>query len=123
MRTFLIRLLVNAVALWVATLVVSGIKLESDTTGGKILTLLIVAAIFGLVNAIIKPVVKLFTLPLFVLTLGLITFLVNALMLWLTGAISHGTGLHFSVEGFWAAFWGALVISVVSWILNLLLPD
>jgi putative membrane protein len=53
----------------------------------------------------------------------LITFLVNALMLWLTGAISNGTGLHFSMEGFWAASWGALVISVVSWILDLLLPD
>jgi putative membrane protein len=123
MRTFLIRLLVNAAALGVAALVVSGIRLDSDTTGGKILTLFIVAAIFGLVNAIIKPVLQLFTLPLFVLTLGLITLVVNALMLWLTGAISHGTGLHFSVEGFWAAFLGALVISFVSWILNVLLPD
>jgi putative membrane protein len=123
MRTFLIRLLVNAVALGIAALVVDGISLDSDTTGGKILTLLIVATIFGLVNALIKPILKLFTLPLFVLTLGLITFVVNALMLWLTGAISSGTGLHFSVEGFWSAFWGALVISFVSWILNVLLPD
>jgi putative membrane protein len=116
MRTFLIRLLVNAVALWI-------IELESDTTGGKIATLLIVAAIFGLVNAVIKPIVKLFTLPLFVLTLGLIAFVINALMLWLTGAISAGTGLHFSVEGFWSALLGSLVISLVSWILILLLPD
>lgn len=123
MRTFLIRLLINAIALWVATIVVSGIDLDADTTGGKIATLLIVAAIFGLVNSLIKPVVKLLSIPLFVITLGLITFVINALMLWLTGAISHGTGLHFSVEGFWAAFWGALVISVVSWFLDLLLPD
>jgi putative membrane protein len=122
MRTFLIRLLVNAVALWIADVLVDGIKLESDSTGGKIATLLIVAAIFGLVNAIIKPIVKLFSLPLFLLTLGLITFVINAFMLWLTGAISSGTGLHFSVEGFWAALWGALVVSVVSWVLNLLLP-
>jgi putative membrane protein len=123
MRTFLIRLLVNAVALWTAEILVDGIELKSDTLGGRIATLLIVAAIFGLVNTIIKPIVRLLTLPLFILTLGLITFVVNALLLWLTGAISSGTGLHFSVEGFWAAFWGAIVVTVVSWILNLILPD
>jgi len=123
MRTFLIRLLVNAAALGVAALVVDGISLNSDTTGGKILTLLIVAAIFGLLNAIIKPILNLFTIPLFVLTLGLITFVVNALMLWLTGAISSGTGLHFSVDGVSSKKRGALVISFVSWILNVLLPD
>ena len=114
----ILRWLITAAAVWAAAHFVPGIHYS-----GGFKTLLVVALIFGLVNAIIKPVLKLFTIPLFVLTLGLITFLVNALMLWLTGAISHGTGLHFSVEGFWAAFWGALVISVVSWILNLLLPD
>ncbi|HSF25993.1 MAG TPA: phage holin family protein [Actinomycetes bacterium] len=124
MRTFLVRLLVNAVALWVAAIVVSGVTLaEGATTSNKIITVLLVALVFGLVNALIKPFVKLLALPLFILTLGLITFVINALMLMLTSWISGGVDLAFHVDGFGAALLGALVISIVSFVLNVLVPD
>ncbi len=123
MSTLLIRLVINALALWAASAIVSGIELSGDDTTGKVVTLLVVAAIFGLVNTLIKPILKLFTLPLFILTLGLITFVINALMLWLTGGIASALNVNFSVEGFWAALFGALIVSFVSWILGALLPD
>ena len=124
MQTFIVRLLVNAAALWLAALLVSGVTLaEGGTTSNKIVTVLLVALVFGLVNALIKPIVKLFTLPLFILTLGLITFVVNALMLWLTSWIADGLDLAFHVDGFGAALLGALVISFVSLVLSLLVPD
>jgi putative membrane protein len=123
MRALVVRLLVNGVALWVATLVVGGVSLEADSTAGKIGTLFAVAAIFGLVNAIIKPVVKVLAFPLYLLTLGLLTFVVNALLFWLTAWISGRTGLDFRVDGFWSALLGALVVSLVSFALNALLRD
>jgi putative membrane protein len=119
----IIKLAVNAVALGVAALVVSGIRLGDGTATQKIITLLVVAAIFGLVNAIIKPVVKLLSLPLFILTLGLITFVINAFMLLLTGWICDALDVPFTVDGFLAALLGGLVISFVSFLLNVLLPD
>jgi putative membrane protein len=123
MRALVVRLLVNGVALWVATLVVGGVSLEAGSTAGKIGTLLVVAAIFGLVNAIIKPVVKVLAFPLYLLTLGLLTFVVNALLFWLTAWISGRTGLDYRVDGFWSALLGALVVSLVSFALNALLRD
>lgn len=119
----IIRLVVNAVAIWVATLVVDGIELTGADTREKVFALLVAAVIFGLVNAVIKPIVKLFALPLFILTLGLITFVINALMLWLTSWISEKVGLAFHVDGFWPALLGALVVTVVSFLLSLVLPD
>src|SRR5215470_4836001 len=123
MKTFLVRLVINALAIWLAAAVVHGVDLTTQGTANKFFTLLLVALIFGFVNALIKPIVKLFSIPLYILTLGLITFLINALMLWLTGLISHALGLAFSVHGFWSAIVGALIISVVSWVLSALLPD
>lgn len=124
MTSFIIRLLVNGFALWVATQIVDGVTISSDSTSSEILTLLVVALIFGLVNAFIKPVVQLLSLPLLVLTLGLFTLIVNALMFWLTSGIADVFDVPFHVEGFfWEAVLGALVVSFVSWILNLLLPD
>jgi putative membrane protein len=123
MNTLLIRLVINALALWVAQLLIDGIELTGSSTLGKVVTLIVVALIFGLLNTLIKPILRLFTLPLFVLTLGLITFVINALMLWLTGGIASALNVNFSVEGFWSALWGSLVISIVSWILSLLLRD
>jgi putative membrane protein len=124
MRTFLVRVLINAVALWIAALVVSGITLAPGaSTGEQVVTVLLVALIFGLVNAFIKPVVKLLSLPLFVLTLGLIIFVINALMLLLTSWISSHTGLAFHVDGFVAALLGALVVSFVSFVLDVVVPD
>lgn len=118
-----VRLLVNAVALATAVWLIGGITLTGATTSSKTITLLVVAAIFGIVNAVIKPIVKLLTLPFLILTLGLLTFVINALMLWLTSAIAGALDLPFEVDGFVAALLGALVISIVSWLLNVILPD
>ncbi|AYY15158.1 phage holin family protein [Actinobacteria bacterium YIM 96077] len=124
MVSLIVRIIVNGLALWVATELVSGVNVtDTDTATGQVITLLVVALIFAIVNAIIKPIVKLFTFPLFILTLGLFTFIVNALMLSLTGWIADVLNVPFQVDSFfWDAVLGALVVSLVSWILNLLLP-
>ena len=115
---FLVRLLVNAAALWVATRVVSGV-----TFHGGWLPFLGVACVFGVVNAFIRPVLKVLALPLIILTLGLFALVVNGLMLWLTSYLSADLGLGFVVSGFWPAVWGALVVSLVSAILSTLVAD
>ena len=120
---FLVRLLAGAVARAVAAWLIDGITVGPGTTGERVLTLLAVALIFGLVNAIIRPIVRLISIPLFILTLGLFTFVVNALMLMLTAWIGDWFDLAFEVDGFWAALLGALVISVVTFVLNVILPD
>lgn len=116
MKSFLVRLLINAVALFVTIKFIPGIYF----TGG-IDTLLILAFIFGLVNAIIKPLFSFLTCGFYVITLGLFTFIANAAMLWLTGSIAQMVGIDFSLENFWAAIVGALVISIVSFVLSLFL--
>ncbi len=105
---FLIRLVVNAVALWVVTFIVPGIS-TSGTTG-----LIIAALILGIVNAILRPILVILSLPLELLTLGLFTLVINALLFWLVGALHVGL----NVAGFWPAFWGAIVMAIVSWILS-----
>lgn len=115
---FLLRLVVTAVALWVATQVVHGIHHD-----GSPLALLGVAVVFGLVNALIGTVVKLFTLPITILTLGLFALVINGLLLWLTAALSQSLGLGFHVDGFVPAFWGALVIGISRAVLNLFLSE
>ncbi len=116
--TLLLRLLINAAALWVATRVVTGIGYR-----GEILGLVGVALVFGVVNAVIRPIAKLFTFPVLILTLGLFTFVLNAAMLWLTSVVAQRLGFGFTVAGFGPAFWGALLISVVSGLLSFLLID
>jgi len=116
MKSFLIRLLINAVALYVTIQFIPGIYFS-----GGIDTLLILAFIFGLVNAIIKPLFSFLTCGFYVITLGLFTFIANAAMLWLTGSIAQMVGIDFSIENFWAAIIGALVISIVSFVLSLFL--
>jgi putative membrane protein len=111
---FLTRLLVTAAALWVATVIVPGVT----RTGGW-LPFLFVALIFGIVNGTIRPVARFFAFPLIILTIGFFALVVNGLMLWLTSALSSAFGLGFHVSGFWAAFFGALVVSIVSTILSL----
>ncbi|MFJ4871131.1 phage holin family protein [Streptomyces sp. NPDC088757] len=123
MMNFLVKTLANAGALGVAVWLLQDITLTGESTGRKVLTLILVALVFGLVNAVVKPVVQLFTFPLFVLTLGLFTLVVNALMLLLTSWLADKLDLSFHVEGFWTAVLGALIISVVSWALNVVLPD
>ena len=115
---FLVRILITAAALWVATRIVSGI-----TYRGGWPVLLGVALVFGVLNAVVRPIVKVLTFPLLILTLGLFTFVLNAVMLLLTSALSRGLGLGFHVSGFWAALWGAMVVSIVSLLLSALLPD
>lgn len=110
---FLLRLLINALALWIATRTVSGLSFD-----GPAYMLVAVALVFGVVNAIVRPILKIFTFPILILTLGLFIFVINALMLWLTGRLSEEFGLGFHVAGFRAAFLGALVVSVVSFILT-----
>lgn len=119
MSQFLVRLFVNAVALGVAAVIVPGIGFAGSETGA-IINVLIVALIFGLVNAIIKPVLALVTCPFYILTLGLFTFVVNALMLMLTSWL---VGPRFVVEGFWPAFFGSIIISFVSTVLSTMLKD
>lgn len=126
MKKFVIKIGVNAVALWVASLILkSGITF--DQAGGSkaqlVGTVLIVAVIFGLVNTFIRPVVKLLGFGLIVLTLGLITFVINALMLLLTSAICSHFAVHFHVKNFVSALFGSLIITVVSMVLHALLPD
>jgi putative membrane protein len=118
-----IRIVLNAVAVWVATLLVGGVDVTTDSTGEKVLTLVVVGAILGLVNATIKPIVKLLSLPLVLLTLGLFALVVNGLLFWLVAAVSSGLGAPFHVDGFWSGFWGAIVVSIVSWLLSIVVPD
>ena len=118
-----IRIVVIAVSLWVATLIVPGIDVLAPTTGAGIGTLLGVALIFGLVNAVLKPVIKVVGCPFYVLTLGLIGLVVNALLFLLVGAIAEGLGLPFAVGGFGAAFVGAIVVAVVGFVLHVAIPD
>ncbi|WP_428953610.1 phage holin family protein [Streptomyces sp. cg35] len=123
MKNFVVKTLANAGALAVAVWVLDKITLTGDSTGKKVGTLILVALIFGLVNFLVKPVVKVLTFPLFILTLGLITLIVNALMLLLTSWLADKLDLSFHVDGFWTAIVGGLIISIVSWALNVVLPD
>ena len=120
---FLIRVVVNALALAAAAWLFDGIAVTGSSTGDKTLALLLVAVVFGLVNAIIAPIVKLLSLPFIILTLGLLLLVINALMLLLTSAIAGALNLGFHVDGFWTAVGGAIVISIVSTILNAVLKD
>jgi putative membrane protein len=114
----LLRLLANAAALAVATFLLDDIRLTAPDTTGKVVTLLVVALVFGILNAVVKPVFTLVTAPLVLLTLGLFLLVVNALMLLLTSWVSTRVDLGWSVEGFGTAVLGALIVSVVSFVLN-----
>ena len=126
MGPFVIRTALTGFALWVVTLVVPGIDFVGGaTTLQRIGIILVVAVIFGLVNAIIKPVVQFLSIPLNILPLGLFHIVINALMLWITSSITDATthwGLH--IEHFWwTAIWGAIVLSIVSWGLSIVVPE
>jgi putative membrane protein len=118
MTNFFIRWVINAVALYVAVLIVPGINF-----GGEWTDLLWVALIFGLLNALVRPLLKLLTFPLIILTLGLFTILINAVMLLLTSNIGQSFNLDFSVDGFWPALLGSLVISLVSVVMSTILRE
>ncbi|CAL9518566.1 MULTISPECIES: phage holin family protein [unclassified Streptomyces] len=123
MKNFVVKTIANAAALAVAVWLIDKITLTGGGTGEKTATLILVALVFGLVNLLVKPIVQVLTFPLFVLTLGLFTLVVNALMLLLTSWLADALDLSFHVEGFWTAVLGGLIISIVSWALNMVLPD
>ncbi|MCW7986158.1 phage holin family protein [Streptomyces libani] len=123
MKHFLVKTIANAAALAVAIWLLKDITLTGENTGRQILTLILVALIFGLVNFLVKPVVKLLSFPLFILTLGLITLVVNALMLLLTSWLAGKADLAFHVGGFWTALLGGVIISIVAWAMHVVLPD
>ena len=123
MKNFLVKTLATARAPALATWIIKDITLTGHNTAHEVLTLILVALVFGVVNWLVKPIVKLLSFPLFILTLGLITLVVNALMLLLTSWLADKLSLDFHVEGFWTAVVGGLIISVVSWALHVVLPD
>lgn len=124
MRSIVTKVVVNAIAIWIATLVIPGVTVDGGSLGHRALSLLIVGALFGIINTFIKPIVKLFTLPLYLLTLGLISFVVNALMLKVVEWLSNKIGISFDAGPFfWSTLGAAVVITFVSMILNVAIPD
>ena len=115
MIKLLFRLLINAVAIWAAAYIVDGVNLDMN----NLWAVAAVALVFGFFNAIVGPVVKFFSLPFIIFTLGIFSLVVNALLFWTTSALTDAL----SVSGFMPAFWGALIVSVVSWFLSMFLDD
>lgn len=111
---FIIRMVITAIALWAAVALIPGIAYDGAWWG-----LLVVALIFGLINALVRPVLVLLSCPLIVLTLGLFIFILNAFLLWLTSQVSGAVGIDFQVTGFWAAVLGGIIVGIVSTVLNL----
>jgi putative membrane protein len=120
---FVIRVLITAVAMLVATWLLPGIEVTAGTTLRKVATLVVVALIFGVINAVLKPIIKVLGCFFYIITLGLIGLVVNALLLWLTSWVAGKLNLPFHITGFWPAFWGAIIIGVVSWLLSITLGE
>ncbi|MCL2465814.1 MAG: phage holin family protein [Micrococcales bacterium] len=117
--SYVVRVLINAVAIWFATLVLPGFDAEgADTTLGKVAVFAAVGLVFGIVNAVVKPVVQLLTLPVYILTLGLFTLVVNALMLMLTAWVTSHAHWGLRIDGFWWAVLAAIIVSLVSFVLS-----
>lgn len=120
---FIVWVVVNALALAAAAWLLDGITLTGRASEDRLITLVLVALIFGVINAVVRPIVKTLSLPFIILTLGLLIFVINALMLLLTSWISDQVGLGFDVDGFWTAVLGAVIVMVATWVLELALPD
>lgn len=121
--SFVLRVLISGVALWLAEVLLPGISIVgADTTWGRVGVLLLVALVFGIVNAVVKPIVNVLSIPLYILTLGLFTLVVNALMLMLTAWITEQTSWGLRIDDFGDAFVGALIVSVVSFALSVAIP-
>jgi putative membrane protein len=122
MNKFIIRWVINAIALYAAVVIVPGIQVRT-TLSEQWMAIVLLALVFGLLNALLRPLLLLLTCPLIILTLGLGTLLINTLLFYLTGWIGTQFGWGLSISGFWSAFFGALVVSIVSIFLNLLVKD
>jgi putative membrane protein len=124
MLGIVLRLVCSALAVWLATLIIPGIEVTAESVWGTIGTVLLIALIFGIVNTVIKPIVKVVGCGLYVLTLGLIALVVNGLLFWLVSWIAGVIGIPFRVDDFWpGAVLGALLVSIVSWALGLVIKD
>lgn len=122
--SFVLRVLINALALWLTTLIVAGVKVIPFAPGETletVLTYLLVALVFGIVNGIIGNFIRIVAFPLYILTLGLISLIVNGLLLLLVAWISSLTGFGLTVDGFWWGVLGALVLGLISWLIGILL--
>jgi putative membrane protein len=122
MRRFLVRLVINAFALWLTTLIVPEVHVKAYGDGGvlaTILTYLLVALVFGIVNGVIGNLVRIVAFPLYILTLGLLALFVNALLLLLVAWLSSLVDFGLFINTFWAGFWGALVLAIISWIIGI----
>ncbi len=122
--SFVLRVIINGIAIWFATLILPGLVIVgTDTPWQTVGVILLIGLVFGIVNAIVKPIVKLISLPLYILTLGLFTLVVNALMLMLTAWITEQSSWGLRIDNFGTAVLGALVISIVSFVLSVLAPS
>jgi putative membrane protein len=123
MRRFFVRLLINAVALWLTTLIIPGVHVLSYAVGtvATIVTYLLVALIFGIVNGVIGNLIRIVAFPLYILTLGLIALIVNTLLLLLVAWLSTLLGFGLRIDTFWSGFWGALVLAIISFLIGLVL--
>ncbi len=123
MKRFVVRLLINAVALWLTTLLVAGVHVVpyASGTGATVLTYLLVALIFGIVNGVVGTFIRVVAFPLYVLTLGLLALIVNGLLLLLVSGISSLIGFGLVVDGFWWGVLGAIVLGLISWVIGLIL--
>lgn len=122
MRRFLVRLVINTVALWLTTLLVAGVHVHAYAGGviPTLLTYLLVALVFGIVNGVIGNLVRIVAFPLYILTLGLLALVVNALLLLLVAWLSTLVGFGLVIDNFWAGFWGALVLAIISWLMGII---
>ena len=124
MRRFLVRLVINAFALWLTTLIALGVHVKPYGNGdvlATILTYLLVALVFGIVNGVIGNLVRIVAFPLYILTLGLLALVVNALLLLLVAWLSTLVGFGLIIDNFWSGFWGALVLGIISWLIGIIL--
>jgi putative membrane protein len=120
---FIVHTLVTAAALALVALLLSGIHVDGSGPVENTVTLVGVALVFGLVNAFLKPLIRKVGMCLYVATLGLVALVVNALLFLLTEWVADQFGLPFEIDGFWPAFWGALLISIVSWVIGIAIPE
>ena len=126
MRRFLVRLVLNSVALWLTTLICAGLSIGlhvvsyASGAGPTILTYLLVALIFGIVNGVLGNLIRIVAFPLYILTLGLLALIVNALLLLLVAWLSSLFGFGLVIDSFWAGFWGAIILAIISFLLGLL---
>lgn len=124
MTRFVVRLLINAVALWITTMLVAGVSVvayDPDDTLARVLTFLLVAGIFGIVNGVIGNFIRIVAFPVYILTLGLIALVVNSLLLLLVAWISDLIGFGLQVDGFWWGVLGAVVLALLSWLISIVL--